>query len=127
MVSDTLIINQQLNAVESYLDQLQYANKLLKAFFKIMSVKRKRECVIIIQGDHGFRELKNASGRELMFMNLNTFYFSDKNYTDLYDGISPVNTFRVVLNKYFCQQLPLLKDSTIFLQTESDGSQGGNN
>jgi hypothetical protein len=46
-------------------------------------------------------------------MDLNTYYFSDGNYSTLYDSISPVNSFRVILNKYFKTGLPLLKDSTI--------------
>ncbi|MDQ3277751.1 MAG: hypothetical protein M3Q06_05465, partial [Bacteroidota bacterium] len=50
-----------------------------------------------------------------VFRNLNAYYFSDKDYGMLYDSISPVNTFRVVLNKYFSQSFPLLKDSSFYL------------
>ncbi len=118
LVSDTSIIKQDINKVESYLEQLRYTNTLLKDFFKKMPANSKRERVIIIQGDHGLRELNKSFSKDVMFMNLNTYYFSDLNYNGLYDGISPVNTFRVVLNKYFCMDLPLLKDSSIFLETK---------
>jgi len=33
----------------------------------------------------------------------------------LYDNMSPVNSFRVILNKYFDTGLPMLSDSTIDL------------
>ena len=37
-------------------------------------------------------------------------------YDRLYDSISSVNTFRVVLDQFFHQQLPLLKDSLVYLK-----------
>ncbi|HEX6428036.1 MAG TPA: hypothetical protein VF008_10140, partial [Niastella sp.] len=71
---------------------------------------------VIVAGDHGYRESPfNISRLNMYTMNLNTYYFSDKDYSMIYDSISPVNTFRVVLNKYFNTKLPLLKDSTISL------------
>jgi hypothetical protein len=99
-----------------YLGQVQYANKLISAFAKAVAQKRARPLVLIIEGDHGNRYAEwGRHIREKQFMNLNTYYFSDRNYSALYDSISPVNSFRIVLNKYFGTQLPLLKDSTILL------------
>ncbi len=72
--------------------------------------------VIIIQSDHGAAlALYDDSPKAYRFSNYSSFYFPDKNYGDLYDSISNINTFRIVLNKYFGQQLPLLPDSTIDL------------
>jgi hypothetical protein len=70
--------------------------------------------VIILEGDHGYRFYEKKD-RLKEFRNLNAYYFSDRDYRSLSDSISPVNTFRVVLNKYFCNSLPLLKDSSIYL------------
>ena len=42
--------------------------------------------------------------REMVFermANLNVVYFPDGNYEDLYEDITPVNTFRIIFNKYF--------------------------
>ncbi len=65
-------------------------------------------------GDHGFRHLEgNNNGH---FMNFNSIYLPDKNYSRFYDGMSLVNEFRILLNTQFNQHLPILKDSTIFLQ-----------
>ena len=45
---------------------------------------------------------------------LNSFYFPDGDYEQLYPGISPVNTFRVVMDKYFGTDLGLLEDKTYY-------------
>jgi hypothetical protein len=42
---------------------------------------------------------------------LNAYYFSDGPPRELYDSITPVNTFRVVFNHYFNANMPLLKDN----------------
>lgn len=99
-----------------YLEQLIYANTLIDSLAQTAVKARKRPLVLIIEGDHGNRYAEwGRHIREKQFMNLNMYYFSDRNYSSLYDSISPVNTFRVVFNKYFNTNLPLLKDSTILL------------
>jgi phosphoglycerol transferase MdoB-like AlkP superfamily enzyme len=111
-VSDTIIIRNTFDFKTGYLNQLKYANMLLKKIIAAIS-KNSKNKVVIMEGDHGYREYVGEGAKEKSFMNLNTYYFSDGDYSQLYDGISPVNSFRVVLNKYFCQSLPLLKDSSI--------------
>ena len=98
-----------------YTQQLVYANKfvirpLLDAIFK----ESGRPFIIILQGDHGYRNF-TAGKEHLEFSNLNAIYFPDKDYNGLYPQISSVNTFRVVLNKYFHTRLPLLKDTSYYL------------
>ncbi len=100
-----------------YLEQVLYANKLIDSIGKAAIKGRQRPLVLIIEGDHGNRYAAwGITIREKHFMNLNAYYFSDRDYSMLYDSISPVNSFRVVLNKYFNAGLPLLKDSTILLR-----------
>ena len=45
---------------------------------------------------------------------LNAYYFPGQKYGALYPGISPVNSFRVVLNTYFGADLELLPDRSYF-------------
>ena len=115
-VSDTALILNGLNLKDAYLEQLIYTNKLLAELIPLVSDDASHQRVVIIQGDHGFRDYEFANSKEKEFMNLNAYYFSDHNYSMLYNSISPVNSFRVVLNKYFCQSFPLLKDSSIYFQ-----------
>ena len=102
-----------------YLDQLIYTNTWINSLASASNKKFSRPRVVILQGDHGRRDIMPyhpTLKREKQFMNLNCFYFSDKKYETLYDSISSVNTFRVVLNNYFHSTIPLLRDSTIRMQ-----------
>jgi hypothetical protein len=100
---------------EAYLRQLAYCNKWIDSLAQAANQPFARSRVVIIEGDHGFRDSNQSAIREKQFMNLNAYYFSDKDYGLLYDSISPVNTFKVISNKYFRTTLPLSKDSTILL------------
>ena len=114
-IPDKIILKEELKMEDGYKNQVIYANSLLKQIIPLAEKRSNRDKIIIIEGDHGFRNYPENTPREKTFSNLNVYYFSDHDYTMLYNGISPVNTFRVVLNKYFCQRLPLLKDSSIYL------------
>jgi Sulfatase len=102
-----------------YVDQLIYINNWIDTVVKSANKQWGRPRLVIIEGDHGKRgssPSRKPAASEKEFMNLNAYYFSDKNYSLLYDSISPVNSFRVVLNKYFNTNLAMLGDSTIFLR-----------
>ena len=114
-VSDTALLMNKINSKAAFLDQVKYANILLKKIIPLIAKPSSRARVVIIEGDHGFREFGPEVPINRIFMNLNAYYFSDGDYSQLYDGISPVNSFRVVLNKYFCQSLPMRKDSSVYL------------
>ena len=115
-VSDTLLIQGKFSKEDAYLSQLKYCNTILEKMISASVLKTGRERVVVIEGDHGFGYHNNPAFSEREFSNLNAYFFSDKNYQSLYPTISPVNTFRTILNKYFCKNLPLLKDSSSFLQ-----------
>ncbi|MEO8403176.1 MAG: sulfatase-like hydrolase/transferase [Chitinophagaceae bacterium] len=98
-----------------YTDQLIYTNTFIDSICQTTRQQHQRPRVIVIAGDHGYRDKENTGTRDKQFMNLNAWYFSDGDYSTLYKSISPVNSFRIILNKYFSTGLPLLKDSTIRL------------
>jgi hypothetical protein len=99
-----------------YTAQVSYVNQLIQKVNTHLMVPRKRPLVIIIQGDHGFRFGMDPARKQLEFSQFNTMYFSDRNYTAVTDSFSAVNTFRVVLNKYFNQQLPMLPHQSFYLK-----------
>ena len=70
--------------------------------------------MIIIQGDHGpLPDLTEEASQRLPI--LNAYYLPGIQMDNvLYPSISPVNSFRVVLNSYFGQTLPLLEDRSYF-------------
>ena len=65
--------------------------------------------VIILQGDHG----KHGSSPQDSLKILNAYYLPGHT-NRLYPSISPVNSFRVVLNSYFGTSLPLLDDVSYY-------------
>jgi chromate transport protein ChrA len=99
-----------------YLEYLKYCNKqFLKIIDQLLSGTNKR-AIVIFMSDHGFRELPASVDHRYQFMNLNAIFLPDKNYAPFHDSMSNVNQFRVLFNAEFGQKLPLLKDSTIFLE-----------
>jgi hypothetical protein len=78
-----------------------------------------RPPIIIIQGDHGpgahlvWSSVDKSNVPERMAI-LNAYYFPDGDYKGLYPSISPVNSFRVVLNKYFGTNMGLLPGKHYF-------------
>lgn len=102
-----------------YLGEMQYINELVLQSVDAILENSPRPPIIIIQGDHGpgaFTNLfliEETCQRERGSI-LNAYYFPDQNYANLYPGITPVNTFRVVLNQYFGASLPMLDDRAYF-------------
>jgi hypothetical protein len=103
------------NSTASYIKQVRYANTLIEQLVTKLLEDQTRQKIIILTSDHGYREYKSRDKLPKLFDNLSFFYFPDKDYSLLYDSISNVNTFRIVLNKHFNQQYSLLKDTSIYI------------
>ncbi len=112
---------QELNSIEAgvpkfeeykvkYPDQVTYINKRILAIVDLILKDSSKPPIIIIQGDHGPAPFDVIPRR---MKNLNTYYFPD-NTEGLYPTITPVNTFRLIFNKYFGQQYPLLEDRSLY-------------
>jgi hypothetical protein len=95
--------------VPEYIDQVKILNRQLTTIIDSILKRNASNSVIIVQADHG-SHLLNVNET---FTIQNNYYFPDLDYSLLHQNISPVNSFRVVLNKYFGQQLPLLEDKSI--------------
>jgi len=108
---------------QMYVSEMIYLNKELIKL--VDSIKSKSEIppIIIIQGDHGayihvlrkgkltyaFKKEENVFMRSSI---LNAYLLPEKCKHELYPSISPVNTFRVVLNCLFNTSYELLPDKT---------------
>ena len=102
---------------EEYGKQVTYLNGKLKEVINSILVKPNRPTIIILQGDHGLRShiywknTEKANFKESLSI-LNTYYFYDGNYEQLYENISPVNSFRVIFNQYMGMDYELLEDKS---------------
>ncbi len=106
--------------LELYTDQLVFTSeKVISIIDEILS-QSPEPPIIILQSDHGPAaqlapswSLSHSNVTERLSI-LNAYFFPDRDYTSLYEGISPVNTFRVVLNEYFGMDFELLVDRAFF-------------
>jgi len=102
-----------------YLQQLDFINrKILLAIRKIIKNSARRP-IIILQSDHGpgsqlrWQSMEDSNLKERMAI-LNCYLFPQRNHEVFYNTITPVNSFRLLLNQYFNQKLPLLPDRSFF-------------
>lgn len=93
---------------EHYPRHVSVLNNYLKNIVQTIIRHSANPPVIIIQGDHGMHH----QDLNKTFSIINAYYFPDKDYAQLYPHISPVNSFRVIFNKYFNTNMPLLPDQT---------------
>lgn len=104
------IYEQNVADGSAYIQQLAYTRKMIITLAKEIQEKNQRPAVIIIQGDHGMRKYNREKfGNDHIYKNLSALYFPDKDYHAITDSLFLPNTFRIVLNKYMKQQLPLQK------------------
>jgi len=112
---------EELNSIETgvpkfdeykvkYPDQVTYINKRILAIVDLILKTSPKPPIIMIQGDHGPAPFDVIPRR---MKNLSTYYFPD-NTQGLYPTITPVNTFRVIFNKYFGQHYPMLEDRSLY-------------
>ena len=93
-----------------YRDQAIYiSNRMMEIVPKIIA-NSTRPPIIVIQGDHG---PTIPSGPQQRMRNLNVYYLPNAN-APIYSTITPVNTFRIIFNTYFGQNLPLLEDLSLY-------------
>lgn len=114
---------------ELFVEQVRYVNRrTLQAVDGILE-GAENPPVILIQADHGSPAVRQGSVecRELDSLSevderhvadrmsiLNAYYLPGDGDPGLYDTITPVNTFRVVLNRYFGESLQLLDDRSFY-------------
>ena len=98
-----------------YLHQVAFSNNIIKHITDSIMSFSNRPTVIIFQGDHGISFDKPINQQDF-FSNFNAIYFSNKNYGLLTDSTHNVNTFRIVFNTYFNQEMKLLPYKSEFIR-----------
>ncbi|WP_164972669.1 sulfatase-like hydrolase/transferase [Lacibacter luteus] len=111
------IVRTSGDELQYYYQQLQYATVVIKDLVNYIQTHNRKNSIIIVAGDHGFKT-EDARVKGYSFNNYSAYYFPDQEYGSMYKSASPVNTFRLVLNKYFNAKLPLLKDSSTLVVPE---------
>lgn len=92
----------------AYRDQVVFATGRLLQIVKTIIENSKTLPIIIIQGDHSY------SKNEDRVKNFSAYYFPDGGSENLYDTVTPVNTFRLLFNTYFEGDYELLPDISFY-------------
>jgi hypothetical protein len=99
-----------------FLSYLKYTNNIILKICNAIIDSSSRKPLVVLESDHGFADFEGApNGKMWHFKNYTAFFFPDHDYTKLYDTLSNINTFPLIFNKYFHTNIPLQKDSSIFL------------
>jgi len=101
--------------ITGYREQIQYVNTFVLEAVDAILARSETPPIIIIQGDHGpgahlHQGLLEKTLPAERFSILNAYYFPGQDYTSLYPSISPVNSFRVLLNQFFGGNYALIPD-----------------
>jgi hypothetical protein len=105
---------------ELYVDQAVFVSKRLQDVVEGLLSDPAYEPVIIIQADHGTAFGGGGDDEANYFERmgiLNAYHLPRGGNDELYESITPVNSFRVVLNRYFDTGLELLPDTSYFTNT----------
>ncbi|MBG0787099.1 MAG: hypothetical protein H0S79_18545, partial [Anaerolineaceae bacterium] len=97
-------------AQDGYTNQVEFISQAIAQIAQEIIDNSENPPIIIIQGDHGW---KGGNRHQI----LNLYYFPGEDYTNLYPAITPVNSFRVVLDQFFGYDLPLVADEIITQET----------
>jgi len=102
-----------------YRDQLSYLNGRVLDMLRALLDGAERETVIILQADHGPGSMLDQASAERTHAGermsiLNAYRLPGLAGSPVYDTITPVNTFRVILNGYFGADYPLLPDVSYY-------------
>jgi len=98
-----------------YLHEIAFSNSLIKQITDSIMAYSNRPTVIIFQGDHGI-SFDEPANQEHYFSNFSAIYFSNKDYNLLTDSTHNVNTFRIVFNTFFDQEMKLLPYRSEFIK-----------
>jgi hypothetical protein len=117
-------ISQKINPKIFYINQLKFINKKVQETVDSLLINSKIDPVIIIQGDHGAAYISEtymySKGEspdwfiQSQMGILNSYYVPEELKKKLYPEITPVNSFRVILNGLLNTNYPILSDSSFF-------------
>ena len=93
-----------------YRDQVIYINSRMMEIVPKIIANSTTPPIILIQGDHGPTV---ASSPRARMSNLSAYFLPEVD-TPIDSTITPVNTFRIILNEYFGQNLKLLDDVSLY-------------
>jgi hypothetical protein len=106
---DGKLIYKNVNEDPGYIDQIKFLNTRIPGILTRIIHDSKIQPVIILQGDHG---LKRFGPDDVKI--LNAYYLGGRQDISIDRGITPVNTFRLIMNTFFGKNEQLLPNESFF-------------
>ena len=103
-------VQQEKKTLVGYRDQVAYLNSRMVPLLQKIISDSASPPIIVIQGDHGGVETEYGDRQAI----LNAYYLPNDGRQQLYESITPVNTFRLIFNNYFEGDYELLEDISYF-------------
>ncbi len=103
-------VHEHPDSTNGYRNQVIFINKQIVPVLAEIIGKSNHPPIIILQADHG--SIIESPKRRMSI--LNAYHLPDEGGQQLYENISPVNSFRVIFNHYFGGNLPLLADISYY-------------
>jgi hypothetical protein len=105
--------------IQGYDAQLQYVNEVMEQVLQAILQDSAQPPVIVIHGDHGPGSRLNWQSAEQSDLrerssNLSAYYLPGAPEGEVSETMTPVNSFRLVLNLYFGADLELLPDRSFY-------------
>lgn len=106
----------------AYLGQLECLNAQVTGLLDRLLAEDRRKAIVVVQSDHGPAEILDGALRRydrdidlemFRFHILNALYGPEEFAEHLYASMSPVNTFRLILNHVLNREDELLADRTV--------------
>jgi sulfatase-like protein len=110
--------------IDGYRGQIEYVTQQIQLVLETLLADSTRRRIIILQGDHGPKVTMNWSAPSRTAINermsiLSAYWVPPDIRARLYPTITPVNTFRIILNRYFGGPVDLLPDRSFFSKYDS--------
>jgi len=96
-----------------YRDNAIYIDSQILPILHELVAQSEKPPVIILMGDHG-PPATNFTSPETRMKNLDAYFVDADAKSKLYNSITPVNSFRIILDEYFGSDYPLLNDVSYY-------------
>ncbi len=106
---------------EPYVTQARYLNPRITEVLRKIISESEIPPIIVLESDHGMRQDLHLS-THVAVSNLMAFYGPDEVKQKLYDTMTPVKSFRVVLSYITGEEIPLLPDRSFYIYHAGDAN-----
>ena len=114
--SEEDLFDDESRSNQRYIEQLIFVNKKVERLVDELIRHSDVAPIILIAGDHGPPTRRRGMRNRKYFGNLMAYYLPAGGAAGLYASITPVNSFRVILDHYFGTQMGLLEDKSYFFR-----------